>query len=404
MRPPQTSLAVQCGIGYANGQGKVANISIPGAQGSTLTFTITGNAAQNLATDFASSVRNATVTTTITPGSPQSTVAGALNIIASSGQYNLTTGGQYTYASVSSATTIDGSASGGDTILAGGGVTYTAGGGANRIGFFAGNNIFDGGTTSGNTVTGGEGNDTINAGTGSTTIFGGTGNAVINLSDSAGSGDVVVLQGGNSTVNASGAADTIFASSGADINGGSSALVFVSSPDPGTGAAPDPVTVVSGAGGAYLFGVNGTDIVLQGTASAGLSVFVAGQGNETLNAADAAGTVAFFANTTASDPSSVSESVTGGSGNDFFQTGTGDEYFQSGSGTDLFDIASVAGGSVTIAGFTSTDFVQFQGLDAAQAGSLVSGGTVSGGNLTVSLSDGTTVEFIGVTSLSGHVL
>ncbi len=382
----------------------MASISIPGAQGgSHLTFSITGNAAANLANDFAKAVIGAP-TDILTPGGAQSTVPGALNLISTAGQYDLTTGKQYTYVSVSSATQITGSAAGGDTVLAGGGITYAAVGGSNRVGFFAGNNVFDGGTASGNTVTGGAGNDTINAGTGSTTVFSGTGDGVINLSDASGSGDVVVLQGGNSTVNASGAADTIFASSGAEINGGSSALVFVSTSDPSSGSVPAAVSVVSGAGGAYLFGVDGTDIALQGASSAGLSVFVAGAGNESLNAANAAGSFAFFGSTDTVDSSSISESVVGGSGNSFFQTGTGAESLQSGAGVSLFDIASVAGGSVSISGFTSSDFVEFQGLSATQAESLLASGTVSGGNLTVSLSDGTTIEFVGVTSLSGHVI
>jgi hypothetical protein len=385
----------------------VAQISIPGAQGSTLTFTITGNAASNLASDFARSVMGAPATTTLSSGSPQSTMAGALNIINASGttQYSLTTGGQYTFASVGSATQITGSTVGGDTVVAGGGVTYTAGAGHDRVGFFAGNNLFDGGITSGNTITGGGGNDTINAGTGRATIFGGTGNAVVNLADSsAGAGDVVVLQGGNSTVNASGAADTVFASSSATINGGSSVLTFVSTTDPGTHAAPAADTIVSGTSGAHIFGIAGTDIVLQGTSAAGMSVFVAGAGNETLNAAGAAGPVAFFANAVAADSASVNESVTGGSGTNVFLTGTGAEYFQGGPGTNFFDLASVAGGQVTIAGFSASDFVAIQGLNAAEAGSVLSNGTVSGGNLTVSLSDGTRIEFVGVTSLSGHVV
>jgi hypothetical protein len=110
----------------------------------------------------------------------------------------------------------------------------------------------------------------------------------------------------------------------------------------------------------------------------------------------------------ASDAGTIS--VTGGVGFDYFQTGAGTENYTAGSGTAEFSIASVTGGaSISISDFGSFDSVNFLGLTTTQEASLlanqdtaVGSASVSGGNLTVTLTDGTTVQFIGVTSLTGH--
>ena len=383
----------------------MAQISIPGGSGNTVTFTVTGDSATNYASDFNAAVGNATVIVNLADGGQQSTVAGALNIIESSSNtfYSLTTPGQYTYVAVTTPTDLVGSA-GSDTVLGGGGLSYVAQGGNNKVTFTEGNNVFYGPTAGGNTITGGAGSDTINTGDGSNTVFSGAGNAIINLTDTSG-GDIAVLLAGNSIVNADGVNDTVYASAALDSNttgtifGAAGALTFVAGPS----ASPLAITIVGGSGSTDMFGATGSEVVFANTD--GTATFIAGDGNETLNAANAVGGLAFFGDTIAGESATINDTVIGGTGTDYFSTGTGNETFYSGSGAALFEINDLgADAKITIANFGAADSVNFAGLSTTDETSLLQTATVSGGNLTVTLQNGTQVEFLSTTDLTGHIV
>jgi hypothetical protein len=383
----------------------VAQITIPGGSGTTVTVMITGNTATNYATDFSAAVANATVITDLSNGGQQSTVAGALNLIESSSNtlYSLTTPGQYTYAAVTTPTDLIGS-TGSDTVLGGGGLSYVAQGGNNKVTFTDGNNVFYGPVAGGNTISGGAGNDTINTGDGSNTVFSGSGNAVINLTDTSG-GDVVALLAGNTVINADGVNDTVYASAALASNttgtifGSTGALSFVAGPS----ASPLDVTIVGGSGSTNIFGATGSDIVF--ASSDGTAAFMAGDGNETLNAANAGGGVlAFFGDTIPGESATINDTVIGGAGTAYFSTGTGNETFYNGSGAALYEINDLGtGAKITIANFGAADSVNFAGMGTAAETSLLQTATVSNGNLTVTLQNGTQVEFLSTTDLTGHI-
>jgi hypothetical protein len=376
-------------------------VTIPGAKGSTaITFTLSGSAAGNYAGDFAGAIASGHPVGTLPY---ETTVAGALFIAdtPTSIDTTLTIGSQYFFISNAVANEITLAASN-ETLLAGALTTVTELGavGGERVIFTGGTNEFIGSTTGvgGDTIVSGSGDDTIDTGAGPSTVFAGTGNTLIYLNDtgvagdSTVTGDLVNMQAGTSTVYADGVSDTVFASATGTIIGGTGSLVITT--DGGT------VTVMGGTGSVAGFLTAGTDLTFTGGGSSG--VFVAGAGNETLDGAGAAGGFSFFADTVSGD--SVTDSVTGGAGADFFSTGTGTEDITAGSGFAEFEIASVAGGTITINDFSGSDSVNFANLSVADETSLLStASVVSGGNLTVTLGDGTTVEFTGVTSLSGHL-
>jgi Ca2+-binding RTX toxin-like protein len=382
----------------------VTQLTIPGATGNTVTFTVTGSSTTNYAQSFSAAVANATVITQLSPGTSPSTVRGALNIIqaSSSTPYTLTTPGQYTYAAVTSPTQINGS-SGLDTVVAGGDVYYVASGGHNNVDFTNGENIYFGANEGGNTISGGSGNDTINTGLGNDTVFSGTGDGLVNLTDQYGS-DIVALLAGNTNVNAYGY-DTVYASAALNasttgtIFGSTGALTFVAGSSDSTLA----VTIVGGSGYTTMFGGAGSDIVFAN--SAGAAIFVAGAGNETLNGFNAAGGYAFFGDTTPADAASINDTIIGGTGPDYFATGGGHEYISAGPGAALFDINDLGQGTdITVANFGAADFVTFAGLTrAAETSLLQTASVVSNGNLTITLQNGTQVEFLSTTSLTGHL-
>ena len=382
-------------------------ITIPGSGGNVLVFAVTGSAGTNYAIDFAKAVANDTAPSVLSSGGTESTVPGALNEIFSTSNtstFGLTTGGQYTYVAVGAPVTVDGSAGGFDTLGGGASLTYieAPGAGHNNVFFTVGDNVFDGSSTGGtdDTITGGSGHDIINTGAGPSTVFSGTGDNLINLNDTVG-GDIAVLQGGNTTVNANGVADTVNASATGTIFGDTYGLTFVAN----ASTSPLNVTIVGGGGADTLFGAANSDLVYSNPVGGGLSEFIAGAGNETLNGANAAGGFAFFGDATPADASSINDTIVGGSGSDYFATGGGTENIFAGSGAAQFEINTIAGGAgggtITINDFSASDSVNFYGLSEAQESTL--GTSTAGGNLTYTLSDGTKVEFVGITSLSGHL-
>jgi hypothetical protein len=370
-------------------------VTVSGGGSTVLVFNVSGSAATNYANDFSGAVGANPIVSTLSSGQAESTVAGALNVIGDSltgtsstfPTYTLSTPDQYTYVASANPATVLGSA-GGDTLIGGAALTYveSSAGHDNRVVFTNGNNVFFGSSSggAGDTIVGGSGYDSIVTGTGPSTVFSGTGHSLIELNDTV-AGDVAVMQSGNSTVIANGVADTVSASATGEVFGGSGALTFVAS-DSSTSLA---VTVVGGSGMTQMFGASNTDLTLAG---GGSQMFIAGAGNETLNGAESGG-FSFFGNTSATD---AAYSVTGGAGVDFFSTGAGSETITAGVGSDSFNISTVAGGaSITINDFSGADSVHFQGT-------VISQGEDSTG-YAVTLSDGTHVEFLGLSSVPTHI-
>jgi hypothetical protein len=87
-------------------------------------------------------------------------------------------------------------------------------------------------------------------------------------------------------------------------------------------------------------------------------------------------------------------SVTGG-GSDYFSTGAGTDYLSAGNGVDSFNIG-YGGASVTISDFSTADSISFNSDITSQ------GEGAEGDSYSVTLANGTTVDFIGITSLPTH--
>jgi hypothetical protein len=98
-----------------------------------------------------------------------------------------------------------------------------------------------------------------------------------------------------------------------------------------------------------------------------------------------------------------SETVIGGAGTNFFVTGLGSESLVAGSGTNAFYIeAGSASTTITINDFNpnGNDWAVFESASVASVTTVAIGGQQS---LSYTLTDGTTVNFVGITSMNGHV-
>ena len=428
-------------------------VSIPGASGNPpLVFKVTGTSANNYATAFQAAVAGKTPSLLSSGTGAGSTAPGALNEIltdfrgtASFGTpYTLATGNQYTVVDVGNSTTVDGSAMGMDHVLATGAITYNANGNDNQVTFIDGANVYNGGTATGDTITGGSGSDTINTGTGFSTVFSGSGSSLITLNDTTGSstsaGGLAYLGDGHSTVDAFGLNDVVVAATnGQTIFGGtdtaSTLSIVIADNATSSGPAGDVITagagttnifdsvggnsttgsgivsdsIVGGSGSSILFGAAGDSLTFAGDTSGSVATFIAGTGNETLNAADAGGRVDFFGSNDSSSSASFVGSTTGFN---YFQTGgstaagtpgsSGSESLVGGLGTNIFAIGDGGANShITVSDFASgNDSVSFLGETAAQVTADLNAATVSSAGLTVTLSDNSTVTFVGLNNIS----
>ncbi len=346
------------------------------------------------------------------------------------------------------------------------GATYSDSGGDNTVIFANGDNAYAGNAHSGSDViVAGSGHDTIVTGTGSDTVYSGTGDASIYLNDTAAGAfsgsfnDFVSLNDGANTVHASGAADAIVATAGGQVvfgsddtvgativtilpgsnagtgdtiyGGAASIAVFASTGantfNTGTGQAyfvagpggevPLSDSVNATGGSVYMFGSDGDSITFAGTIGDGkISGFAAGAGNETLNGAGFSGgngALALFASNTsdAVAAQNVHDSLVGGNGLNAFLTGEGNETLVGGA-NNLFYIEHTADntdantGTITVKDFATSNWgVAFVGYTQDELANSEANATVNGGSdpsYTIKLSDGTTVQFLGITTLSGH--
>jgi hypothetical protein len=437
---------------------KVLGQKASDAASSFLTYTVLGQSAGNWATAFSKDVENNPTVVDLSTGSgvaPGSAVV--LNEIFTSQTspdvYNLSFGGEYLAALSGSPITINGSAAGGETVVATAGITWNDdAAGGNNVTFIYGADVFNGSTVSGaagDTITGSEGWDTINTGVNNSTVFGGFGHSKITLNDTltSGVGGVVYLGDGNSTVYANGTFDevvtgvsgqlvvgdsatsasgsfldvvigsktgslsftgndTVYAGSGITavfdsiggntIHGGSGALDFI-----GENRLNAIVgdTIVAGTGETNIFAATAENLTFQGATSAPAIFVTAGSGNETLNGS-AAGSQLYFTDTNTVDSATTNTSITGSNFYNDFNTGTGNETINAGTGENIFNLTS-ADGHITINDFNlanSFDFVSF-GTTADQNAALASE-TTDGTNLSLTLNDGTTVTFTGISDIN----
>jgi len=374
-------------------------------------------------------------------------------------------GYQALFDNVNGATTVIGSNSGIEAIFAGqnSAATYVDNGGNNLIDFVDGNNRYDGDQTSTatyDTIAAGTGFDTINTGAGHATVFADAGNTNITLNDSirfagssynSGFNDYVYLQYGYNTVFANGLFDVVVADAAAQtIHGGTSSAdynAFVLNPDGGNdaiygdaatvsvfnfsngnsifggsgkltfvGETGSSASIYSGNGTSLVFASAGDSITWVSDSSHGVNDFIGGEGSETLNGSAAqAGLVVFgYANTFEGIDNQISDYFIGGSGNDTLVSGAGHETMMGGAGANTFVIAATpdsVGGEITLGDFGSSELntIVFANFSAAQVDAALANAhvyTVVPGEsgVTFTLSDNTTVNVVGVTSLNGHIL
>ena len=287
--------------------------------------------------------------------------------------------------------------SGGDILVAGGGGEILDGSAASSGDVFFG-------AAAGSTFKGGAGHDTFVLGGGDNTVTSGAGGSVVflgggaNLVQSHGA-DTIVGGGGNDTIDASAGSVVLFAGSGttsfigdaarSTVIGGAAALTVNGGAGGGAfyGSAAGNNLLQSGTGNAFLVGAgNGDQLIATGTAS---DILVAGAGNETLNASGSAGADLLYGGRGA-------DAITLGSGADTLLAGSGSASVTVGSGSAMFDFAAGhGGGAVSITGFDAgKDHLALFGYGSGHTVS------VSGGNTTLALSDGTHITLVGVAGLS----
>jgi hypothetical protein len=291
-------------------------------------------------------------------------------ITGSSAAETVTASGSLLYFGTSGATNLTMSGTGSDTIIGGNnGNTVQGGGGAQLI---FGSSSLD--------YTGGAGAATIIGGGGGNTVTGGAGNLLLFASSSM-------------TYTGTGAAATV-------IGGGG------------------PLTAALGSGGGVAYGGTGGGDTLS-TSSASQSVLVGGGNGDVLTATGSGNDylVAGYGSTTLNGA--------GGTGNLVFYGGAGPDAIIGGAGTNLFvaepGSETLTGGGtanntimISFGPTTRTDvFTNFDpahdaiGLygygtqQDADAAALASA-TASGGTTTVSLSDGTTLVFLGAPTLNSY--
>jgi hypothetical protein len=451
-------------------------LTIPGSNGAPpLVFTVLGQSLNNMTTAFSNDLATAASANNLKFFNlADSTTSGSgtvvLNELIQPNEanlktgYTLGTGGEYSFIDTTTFTTVTGSTTGGDTVVATGLTTYDAVGDGNEVNFLYGDNVYNGGTSTNDTITGGAGFDTINTGTGSNLVFGGYGRDVINLQDTTGNADLAYLGDGNNFVNADGVNDLVVTGvSGQTINGatsttagthntltvdiesktqnpyfggndlvnagsanllvydtiggntiygGSGSLNVVGGVRPGLIVAD---TVVAGSGGGNIYAAADNNFnISSGTDTTGGNTInvIAGSGNETLNGGSAGGNLVFYGSQDTTG--SANDTMIGGSGSNIFITGTGNEEIDAGAGSNLLYLEGVANSHVTVFDFAaSNDLVGFGSAISGNESSILADattGTVAGAGgatvdtVTLSLGNNSTVTFVGIDSLNGKIV
>jgi hypothetical protein len=430
----------------------VVSVPSPSYKG-PLSFLVTGQNTLYYAQQFAQVLNNALTGGTLAynnPSDPSASISGYPSSttptvteteLSSTQSYTLPTdsvpGSVYTFVDANGPVTVTGSGSGDDVLVAGinAATTYDAVGGNNLVTFVDGNNTYNGDTTSSagtDTIVAGSDKDTIYTGGGAANVFSGTGDALIVLQDTlaaAATGDptsidptyynqFVRLDDGQDTVEMKGVADVVWSDApGQSIIGGAGTDVVALVPLTGDSTLTGGDTVAGGSGymsvyddssSNIVYGGSGTLVVaftdgIEGSVVAGAgSTVVYGSTGDTINyvTSDTSGSAIFVGS------SGESVDASGSTGSLTMVLGTGNETLVGGSGATMFnanyDSASGLTGTITINDFGGSDVFDFVGYTAAQAAAIATSGTQTSSGYQITLNDGTTVTFAGVTSITGH--
>jgi Ca2+-binding RTX toxin-like protein len=257
-------------------------------------------------------------------------------------------------------------------------------------------------------------NDTISAANGAATVTAGplSGNLLVFggadpltfVGQGSGSATVIGGSGGLTFTGDAGKATVVGGTGGVtSIVGGSGSLLFAGGTSSLTGGAD--ATVDGGSGGATLFGSAGQSLTYTGTQ--GSALYQALGGSETINASTSTTDNTFFASTL----TGANDSIQGGSGADVLVAGSGADTLGGGGGNDqfMFMKSYTTGQSDIVTDFTSSSTYQFNFIDygvGQTSESLITNATVGPSGTTISLTDGTTVTFEGLTdktALNGHL-
>lgn len=306
-----------------------------------------------------------------------------------------------------------------------------------------GNDIIDSGAGN-NTIAAGGGDNTITLGTGvnyvhsdgqdTITATAGTQNITLNgassvvqvganslVVDNSADGEQITVGGGSTVIGGSNSNDTSFPHTSINLVGSTGTVIGgqlstisaaygdfeVSNTNAANVDVSGSLTFIRGtgvttitAGQTTIFGANGLDAIVNSTA--GTSLFVANEGNETLDGASSAFGIHAFGTTYGTGNQlfiggSASDTLVGGVGNATMQGGTGAANvfgFRDGiAGADytISDFGSAAGNSVLLVNYGYSDADLQKVLDAA---------THKDGNTTITLSDQSQITFVGVDSLN----
>ena len=258
------------------------------------------------------------------------------------------------------------------------------------------------------TVIGGTGAVTVNAGAGNDFVFAGNGRLSFNGGAGAstilgaaggtasivgGAGTVIAIAYGATNFRGGSGAATVAAFGGsATVTGGSGGGVFLGGP-----AGNNRLT--SGNGGKATLIGGGDGDVLTGQSSGG-DVFQAGSGAETIFAGGSAAANKLYGGAGA-------DYMVLGGGGDQVLAGTGSETIWAGFGADLIAFTNGNSPAVTVQGFSVApsfgqprDYISLVGFAQAEAARAIAAATITSGSENIVLSDGTKIQFLGVTGLT----
>ena len=254
----------------------------------------------------------------------------------------------------------------------------------------------------------------INTGTGSGTVVGGDGGSVIGTSADAKETDHFNIIGGkgNDTVVVTNGQNTIAAAEGNNLIGliGGNNFVYASGTVFGgrgndtIGAGKGDSTLVGGSGNSMLIGGSGNSMLVGGS---GNSTMFAGTGSSTLFGGSGSSNMIGGASGDMIVGGAGSSTLAGGAGNDTLIGGTGQSTLYGGADNNMFVFSTVFGGGKAVIGdfgASAGNRLAIQGYGTTTA-DLLRNAVVSGGNTTLSLSDGTQITLVGFPVLnSTHLL
>jgi len=231
-------------------------------------------------------------------------------------------------------------------------------------------------------------NTLVNFASGDTII---SGNSDASITAGGGTKNLLIV-GGDGALNflgvAGGTTSTIFGSTGPEnISVGGGSLTFVAGGNAtitsGVNVAPGDASAVTLFGGGVA-----SDVTFLG--SLGGAYYIAGGGNETLNAAGSSVSNTLWGGT-------GSASLVGGSAADTLIAGSGSATLGGGAGDNIFTFLNdlTGGAQDFITDFTTSDTLALFGY-----GSNPYTATVSGGDTTLTLSDNTKITFVGIDNIN----